>query len=94
MRSGKPGAPTSHAEVVDVTADGFTLVVDGGRHRVAFSEFPWFRGASAAEIADVHLDAPGHLRWPALDVDLALESIEHPERFPLVSRVDPPPQSR
>jgi hypothetical protein len=26
-----------------------------------------------------------HLRWPDLDVDLALESIEHPERYPLGS---------
>jgi len=24
---------------------------------------------------------PGHFYWPELDVDLAIESIEHPERF-------------
>jgi hypothetical protein len=28
----------------------------------------------------------GHLRWPDLDVDLSVESIEHPERYPLVSQ--------
>jgi hypothetical protein len=28
-----------------------------------------------------------HLYWPALDVDLTLESIRHPERYPLVSGV-------
>ncbi len=26
-----------------------------------------------------------HLYWPGLDVDLAIESIEFPDRFPLVS---------
>jgi hypothetical protein len=26
------------------------------------------------------------LYWPKLDIDLAVESIEHPERYPLVSR--------
>ncbi len=26
------------------------------------------------------------LRWPHLDVDLTLEMIKHPERFPLISR--------
>jgi hypothetical protein len=26
-----------------------------------------------------------HLRWPALDVDLSLDSIRHPEQFPHVS---------
>jgi hypothetical protein len=31
--------------------------------------------------------APGHLYWPDLDVDLGLETIRHPERFPLKSRV-------
>jgi hypothetical protein len=27
--------------------------------------------------------------WPELDVDLAVESIRHPEKFPLVSKVRP-----
>jgi hypothetical protein len=30
-----------------------------------------------------------HLYWPDLDVDLAVESLDHPERFPLVSRKAP-----
>jgi hypothetical protein len=28
---------------------------------------------------------PCHLYWPDLDVDLSLDSIEHPERYPLKS---------
>jgi hypothetical protein len=35
----------------------------------------------------VELPSSHHLYWPDLDVDLAVESIEHPERFPLVSQV-------
>jgi hypothetical protein len=38
---------------------------------------------------NVELPHPHHLYWPDLDVDLAVESIEHPERFPLVSRKRP-----
>jgi hypothetical protein len=30
-----------------------------------------------------------HLYWPDLDVDLTVESVEFPERFPLVSRARP-----
>jgi hypothetical protein len=52
---------------------------------VAFSEFPWFRAAPIGRLVDVSLPHPGHLYWPQLDVDLAVESIEHPERYPLVS---------
>ena len=34
---------------------------------------------------NVEETAPGHYYWPDLDVDLTDETIEHPERFPLVS---------
>jgi len=26
-----------------------------------------------------------HLYWPDLDIDLTVESIEHPEKFPLIA---------
>jgi len=29
---------------------------------------------------------PNHLYWPDLDVDLATDSIRHPESFPLISK--------
>jgi len=37
-------------------------------------------------IQNVKLLNAHHLYWPDLDVDLALASIENPERFPLVAR--------
>jgi hypothetical protein len=51
-----------------------------------FSEFPWFRDAAVGKILHVEFPSDNHLYWPELDVDLAIESIRHPERFPLVSR--------
>jgi uncharacterized protein DUF2442 len=35
------------------------------------------------------LPSPHHLYWPDLDVDLAVESIEHPEKYPLLSKAQP-----
>ncbi len=61
------------------------LLVDGGEHYLPFDEFPWFRNATIVQLARVEQPLPGHLRWPDLDVDLTLDSIEHPERYPLVS---------
>jgi hypothetical protein len=63
------------------------MLVGGRELFLAFEHFPWFRDASVNELFDVELSSPEHLHWPALDVDLAVESIEHPEKFPLVSRV-------
>jgi hypothetical protein len=56
---------------------------------VPFKEFPWFREASVREITNVERPTPHHLYWPDLDIDLAVESIEHPEKYPLVSKAQP-----
>jgi hypothetical protein len=61
---------------------------------VPFEAFPWFRDASIAALCNVKRPRRGHLYWPDLDVDLATESIDHPERFPLVSRVHPKNEKR
>ncbi len=38
---------------------------------------------SRKELNEVEKIGEGHLYWENLDVDLSLEMIEHPERFPL-----------
>jgi hypothetical protein len=63
--------------------------VDDRELFLAFDLFPWFRDAPIGKVLRVEVQSPGHLYWPELDVDLAVESIEHPERFPLVSQVRP-----
>ena len=55
---------------------------------LAFQDFPWFQQAPVSAIVNVERPHAGHLYWPDLDIDLAVESIEHPERFPLVSKVE------
>jgi hypothetical protein len=74
-------------EVTNVSAHGFWLFLDDREVFLPFKEFPWFRDASIAEISAVQRPHPHHLYWPDLDIDLAVDSIEHPERYPLVSKV-------
>jgi len=76
-------------EVTNVSPHGFWIFVGEREMFVAFNEFPWFREASVREIANVKLPSPHHLYWPDLDIDLSVESIEHPEKYPLVSRGQP-----
>ena len=45
-----------------------------------------FRRATIDELLHVELPAPGHLYWPELDIDLAVESMRHPDSFPLVAK--------
>lgn len=52
-----------------------------------FATFPWFKQAPIGKIVHVEQRSAQHLYWPELDIELALESIRHPERFLLVARV-------
>ena len=89
MTSGALGRSTSPAEVTNVSAHGFWLFVGERELFVGFKQFPWFRDASIRAITNVQLPSPHHLYWPDLDIDLAVESIDHPEKYPLVSKAQP-----
>ena len=85
----KPGTSTLAAEVTNVSPHGFWLLLSDEEVFVPFDQFPWFKNASIDHIMNVELLHEGHLFWPDLDVDLAVESIKHPERFPLVAKPGP-----
>jgi uncharacterized protein DUF2442 len=53
---------------------------------VPFEQFPWFRDAPIGQLLKVELPSAHHLYWPNLDVDVAVDSIDHPERFPLAGK--------
>lgn len=86
------GRSTSHVEVTNVSPHGFWLLIRQEELFVSFKDFPWFQDASIRQIARVELPSAHHLYWPDLDVDLAVESLTHPERYPLISQVRPSPR--
>ena len=83
MRSLERGTRTSSAEVVNVSPHGIWLFVRGREYFLPYEEFPWFEDARLSEIQYVHLVHGRFLRWEDLDVELALDSLQHPERYPL-----------
>ena len=89
MKSATLGRSISLAEVTNVSPHGFWLFVGERELFLPFKIFPWFRDASIRQISNVELPSPHHLYWPDLDIDVAIESIEHPEKYPLVSQVAP-----
>ena len=86
MKSGTHGKGTSSVEVINISQHGFWLLITDRELFLSFDEFPWFREASVSAILNVELLSPEHLYWPALDVDLSVESIEHPDRYPLIAK--------
>ncbi len=92
MRSAPPGKRTLGAEVTNISAKGFWLLIDEREVHVAFSDFPWFHDATIRQLSRLERPSPHHLYWPELDIDLALESLDHPEKYPLVSKARPNPR--
>ncbi len=86
MKSEIPGTNISTPEVLNVSTHGFWLMVIDREYFLAFADFPWFRAATFQQLFNVELHHGDHLYWPELDVDLDLERVVHPEKFPLVAK--------
>ena len=76
---------TSEVEVTEISKHGIWLLLQEKECFLSYENFPWFKNASVWAIQNIELLNEHHLYWQDLDVDLAVESIEHPERFPLVA---------
>ena len=86
MSSSTRGIPTSGTEVTNISSHGVWLLSDGRELFLSYDDFPWFRDAPVGKILNVEQASPGHFYWPDLDIDVGIDSIEHPERFPLKAR--------
>ena len=78
-----PGTNILKAEVTNVSGHCVWMLIDDEELALPYSEFPWFKSATIQQILNVLRPTADHLYWPELDVDLSVESIRHPERFPL-----------
>jgi len=83
MKSQTLGKNISEVEVQNISSHGIWLYAVGKEYFLPFNNYPWFKNAKINDIYDVELLHEHHLHWPALDVDLELESLETPEKYPL-----------
>lgn len=86
MSSSEHGTPSSGPEVSSISSHGFWLLAGGGEYFLSFKDFPWFKEAAVGKILNIEEASPGHFHWPDLDIDLSLDIIQEPERYPLVAR--------
>ena len=77
----------SAIEVSLVSNQGFWLLAENEELFLSYADFPWFKEATIAQITNVERPSADHLYWPSLDIDLSLESVRDPSKFPLVSKV-------
>lgn len=80
--------PTS-ASVLMINAQGLMLSVMGQDYFLSYNRVPWMRDARISSVLNVRMCGTNAIEWPDLDVDLEIESLKHPERYPLVMKRSP-----
>ena len=83
----KLGRNILEVEVTNISNHGLWVLTQNKELFLSYENFPWFKNKTIDNITKVESFGQGHLYWEDLDVDLSLEMIEHPERFPLQARV-------
>jgi hypothetical protein len=81
--------PGERLQTMNISAHGIWMFINDREVFLAFEDFPWFEDAPIKKILRVEMPAEDHLYWPDPDVDLDVDSIFPPERYPLVSRPRP-----
>lgn len=82
-----PGISTLAVEVTHISPHGFwVLLGEEEELLLPFAQFPWFRQATIEQISTIEWPTPDHLYWPDLDIDLSVQSIRQPEKFPLLAK--------
>jgi len=76
--------------VENITPFGLWLFVKGREYFLSYKDYPYFREQTLKAIQSVQLLHGFHLYWPELDVDLEIDNLENPEKYPLKSRVTKP----
>ena len=82
----KHGRNTLEIEVTNISSHGLWILSNEKEYFLSYEQFPWFKDKTVNDITHVESLGQDHLYWENLDVDLSLEMIEHPERFPLQAK--------
>ena len=77
------GKTISPVEVTPISSHGAWLLTQTEKLFLSSDDFPWFRNQPGKSIIHVEEPFPNHFYWPEIDVDLTVERIKHPDRFPL-----------
>lgn len=77
---------SSPVEVTHLSTHGVWLLSHDEELFMSYDDFPWFKSQQIKSVINVEEQSPGHFYWPDIDVDLTLEIIRHPERFPLLAK--------
>ena len=80
---------STSANVLMINAQGIMLSVLGNDYFLSYNRIPWMKDAPIRSVLNVQMSGTEAIEWPDLDVDLEIDSLRHPERYPLVIKRNP-----
>ena len=80
----KNNSANTSVSVLMINAQGIMLSVLGHDYFLSYNRIPWMQDAPIRSVLNVQMSGPAAIEWPDLDVDLEIDSLRHPERYPLV----------
>ena len=78
--------PCTSANVLMINSQGIMLSVCGNDYFLSYNRIPWMLTASIGDVLNVRMSGRNAIEWPTLNVDLEIESLKHPERYPLIMK--------
>jgi len=69
---------------VAICPEGIMISLNEQDYFLSYNRVPWMKDATINEVLDVRMSGKNVIEWPKLDVDLEVESLRHPERYPLL----------
>lgn len=74
--------------IENITPFGIWLYVNEKEYFLSYEDYPYFQEQTIKSIQNVQLLHGYHFYWPDLDIDLELDNLENPEKYPLQSHAD------
>ncbi len=69
-----------------INNQGIMISVEGNDYFLSYNRVPWLKDATVRNILNIKMSGKNAVEWPDLDIDLEIDSLKHPERYPLVMR--------
>lgn len=73
--------------VENITPFGIWIFVKEKEYFLSYKDYPYFKNQTLSSIQNVQLLHGYHLYWPELDVDLEIDNLENPQKYPLKSGI-------
>lgn len=77
---------STSVSVLMINSQGIMLSVLGNDYFISYNRMPWLKDARISDVLNVQMVGRSAIGWAALDVDLEIESLKHPERYPLIMK--------